>query len=454
MILYKVPFPVIRKRHLFVFRGIKIRTNVFIFVLISNCIIVRIGSYPENLNLDRYKNTNSCERMMLVSTEYMTQSLDHTLSGILRQLDYTLPYGKQRAMYAADLLNRLDMHKLVDQHHDRIGEQLERMADYVLFAKYNDADDEQWQINRKKDTLTSYSKQKASTREIGQTHELSGNNANAKYRVPAKRAVTAEDKRQFAYLQAMDHTLVALETRLGYGRSITPGARAQAQHHIAETAGRLKLYRMKRMYAEVKSESLVMKELLRGTFRFANVSRGSTKISLSEDTGYFQGETYVQVTENKIDLRNERHVYHLIDLYPLLKESCRNRPHSELYAIVFCLEETIEVAVLNEVERAALRLRMEGFTGKEICEQLKEVCGVALSQSRISQMAKGIARKVVAAYLDRYEEWLYTFKVKGKYKTCNRCNQPKLATDKYFGKDKHKPDGLKYHCKACDKKSV
>lgn len=443
----------IRKRHLFVFRRIKIRTNVFILVLISNCNTARIGSYPENLNSDLYKNTNSCERMMLVRTEYMTQSLDHTLSGILRQLDYALPYGKQRAMHAADLLNHNHVLEVIDQRHGRIREQLERMADYMLFAKYNDEEDEQLQHNRKKDMLTQYSRRKASQRELGNPNEVSRNETNIKYRVPTKPTVTAEDKQQFVYLKEMDHTLLALEAKLGYGTGFTPGARAQAQRNIAETVGRMKLYQMKRMYAEVKSESLAMKELLRGTFRFANVSRGSTKISLSEDTGYFQEDDYVHISENKIDLKDERHVYHLIDLYPLLKESCRNRPHSELYAIIFCLEETIADAELNDVERSALNLRMQGSTGKEICEQLKDICGVVLSQSRISQLTKSIARKVVAAYLDRYEEWLYTFKVKGKYKTCSRCNKPKLATDKYFGKDKHKPDGFKYHCKACDKKS-
>ena len=38
---------------------------------------------------------------------------------------------------------------------------------------------------------------------------------------------------------------------------------------------------------------------------------------------------------------------------------------------------------------------------------------------------------------------------KGKYKTCSRCGQIKLAHNKYFSKNKTSKDGFYSICKAC-----
>jgi hypothetical protein len=77
--------------------------------------------------------------------------------------------------------------------------------------------------------------------------------------------------------------------------------------------------------------------------------------------------------------------------------------------------------------------------------------GFDWSDGDIQRCKNIILDKIVKFYEDDYEEWFYTFKVKGKYKKCSKCGKIYLANKKYFRKDTTRKDGLDIYCKLCRK---
>ncbi|MDR4211161.1 hypothetical protein FO586_33800, partial [Bacillus thuringiensis] len=64
-----------------------------------------------------------------------------------------------------------------------------------------------------------------------------------------------------------------------------------------------------------------------------------------------------------------------------------------------------------------------------------------------------IPNKLLYTYEKQLEDWIWTYRRKGLYKTCKHCNEVKLAVDnRYFSKDTKGIYGLKAKCKACEKK--
>lgn len=97
--------------------------------------------------------------------------------------------------------------------------------------------------------------------------------------------------------------------------------------------------------------------------------------------------------------------------------------------------------------------KIDGFSGIDICEKLKLKYGLDWSEEYVSIVYKQqIPHKIANTYKETYEEWFYTFKAKGDYKTCSRCVENKLRNDKYFGKHPQTKDGFYPSCKVCRSK--
>jgi hypothetical protein len=82
------------------------------------------------------------------------------------------------------------------------------------------------------------------------------------------------------------------------------------------------------------------------------------------------------------------------------------------------------------------------LTNADMAERLK------IDQRRVCDRVNSIATKLRNQY-EKYfiQEWYYCFYIKGKYKTCTQCGQPKLLTD--FAKNASHADGLQNVCKEC-----
>jgi hypothetical protein len=151
-------------------------------------------------------------------------------------------------------------------------------------------------------------------------------------------------------------------------------------------------------------------------------------------------------------LNNPKHILAIIDNYSILKESCWDKIDSDLWYIIYEVENLIEKADLEPYEKDIIILKIDGLTGEDICKEINKKYNMTLTEDNLSRIYNTyIPKKIANTYDDLYEEWLYTYKVKGKYKKCRKCGEIKLiSNDRYFGRDSRNKDGFKSICKKCD----
>jgi hypothetical protein len=174
---------------------------------------------------------------------------------------------------------------------------------------------------------------------------------------------------------------------------------------------------------------------------------------LNNDTGYInEQDEYVLVSENKIYLNDEKHIFALIDNYSDLKEGNWDKPDSDISILIYELENLIDQTEFEPYEKDILIMKIDKLSGEEICAEINQKYGIGLTEDTLSRTYTSyIPKKIVETNNRIYEEWIYTYKIKGKYKTCRKCGETKLiVNDKYFGKDTRNKDGYKSFCKKCD----
>lgn len=111
-------------------------------------------------------------------------------------------------------------------------------------------------------------------------------------------------------------------------------------------------------------------------------------------------------------------------------------------------EWTIEEAIIIEY------ILETGITEhKAIQEELFQVLGYEVPQRTISDwLNTKIPNKLLDTYEKQLEDWIWTYRRKGIYKSCSKCGEVKLAVDsRYFSSNKNGKYGLNSVCKQCRK---
>lgn len=262
------------------------------------------------------------------------------------------------------------------------------------------------------------------------------------YRINGVMAVEKKDREKFSELWEINKAVELLETSRRKGKNIK-----------GDVIGRHDMRKYNRIIPQLKNDEKILKEFLVGMIEFQRIDRTSTKYCFDEDTGYFDGDNYVKVSENRIEFNKELHIYELIEHYAMLKAKNSFKVNSDMKYILDVLDEIIRRAKLPDYMQDILNWKIRGFGAGQILHELQVKYGLKISEGKLSRIYKGIIPyRIVQTYEDWYEDWLYTYKVKGHWKTCSECGKAKLASQKYFGKDERNLDGLKGYCKKCSSK--
>ena len=97
--------------------------------------------------------------------------------------------------------------------------------------------------------------------------------------------------------------------------------------------------------------------------------------------------------------------------------------------------------------------KVDGLQNIEIQEKIEEEFGIKHSVEYISSLWRNKIPKIISSEAeDRLLDWYFLNVEKGKYKKCSRCEQIKLAHNKYFSKNKTSRDGFYSICKSCRNK--
>jgi hypothetical protein len=301
--------------------------------------------------------------------------------------------------------------------------QLERMADYLLYADnkekrkenhgdelhiVNGSDDEK---NKKKEMLTD----ELSSLESG------GKKVN-QHKLYKKVKVTKEDRELYPELADTGELIENLKKMIETGRD-------SHGNEISEDAMR----KIRWYLIDIRKDEVAMKEMLKGYIRFK-------RLSPEGDEPDYSGFSFDNVD----------HVRTLFENYSELKQNSFDDTHGDIKIILEVFEKVISLIDFDEYMFDIFIYKIDGLSRKKIVNNIRERHNIEFSESRISQITKKlIPEMIVETYKKSYQDWVYTFVIKGIYKTCNKCCQPKLVNN--FGTEKRSKDGRRTICNDCRK---
>jgi hypothetical protein len=404
-------------------------------------------------------------------------------SGI-RKLDYDLEFAEDRNKLVWEILNELNEDGTLSKYFssdgfrmkqiktknsflsesDPISKLLLRFSYYIDFAKYNNQDSKDKEMQDKLDTL-SYYKTKQQSGAIGLSEDLVKiqsqivdvdfqNQARRKdknVRLIPKQTITAKDRMEYPELNEYALFLEMINETLGFVKGVSKERQFTMQDKIARKYGDNYLQMLKRIRSELQKDLPLIKDRIRGTIYFKKLDKGSPVYDLDCDTGYVneQGD-YVEISENKIELDNPQHLFALMDNYAELKEGVWDKPDSDLWILLHEFENLVEKSDLEPFEKDILIYKIDKMTGEDICLEINSKYEMELSERNLSRIySEVIPKKLVDTYNEIYEEWLYTYKVKGNFKQCKKCGENKVLNERNFYKEPKGKDGFKSTCIKC-----
>lgn len=402
----------------------------------------------------------------------------------LKKLDYKLEFAEDRTKLVHEILNQLDSDGTLSNYFssegfrmkqiktknnflsesEPVSKLLMRFSFFIDFAKFDNQESKDWEVKDKLPTLSAYKFNRKSDA-IGLSEEIQKINSkiidfdfqnqarkkDKNIRLVPKQTINAKDRREFSELDEYATFLEMLNETLGFVSGTSKKEQLQIHQQIVQSYGDNYLRMLKRIRVELLKELPLIKDRIRGTIYFKKLDKGSPVYDLDCDTGYVneQGD-YIEISENKIELNNPTHLFALMDNYAELKEGVWDKPDSDLWILLYEFEQLVEKSNLEPYEKDILIYKIDKLTGEEICELINEKYEMELKESNLVRVySEVIPKKLSNTYDDIYEEWLYTYRVKGEYKTCSKCGEVKLANEKYFSKKKDSKDGLHPYCKKC-----
>lgn len=153
-----------------------------------------------------------------------------------------------------------------------------------------------------------------------------------------------------------------------------------------------------------------------------------------------------------LTLFNPAHVSFLLCYYSALKTECWDDLYSDMHFLLLDLENLAEEAIKEEfpVLWDILIWKVDGLSNEEIQDRLQRENGIVHNEQYISTLwRKRIPKLISDKAKENYLMWYYTNKAYGKWKTCNKCGQTKLAHLMFFSKNNSSQDGLYSVCKEC-----
>jgi hypothetical protein len=310
---------------------------------------------------------------------------------------------------------------------NNVCKELEKMADYILFApdgerinkkmKYNFYTEEDYNRKLKKEkSLIEQANNYVNENNIKDCTEDEAIdfliNSGKNYKKSIKQKITMKDlnDKELYCLRDYEKLLIWLKQQLHNEN------KKDAKEHDSK-----RRFFYGNQIGEIKKEQKLCKDMIKRTIYFKQPLSDSTVIDYEQ-----------------FDFFDKEHVMALLKINP------RTDLTSDLACLTQDLNNLLKKCNLNTNELKVLDMwRIEDSTQESIASYLK------ITQQLVSAMLNRICWKVINQYEKEYEDWYYLNVVKGKYKKCRCCNEVKLTNK--FGKDERNKDSLKSYCRECEK---
>lgn len=411
--------------------------------------------------------------------------------------NYALKYGKQRAEAVAKGIDESSMVEIISDHQfisqqiktttsplseeDGFTKTLDKIADYILFSKFDDEEQEKEhekvkeelkelesskktediknkiEVVKNKKRNTPYSKTKKlsnlpnqySVQSLEQQSDIVANGLSPTYIVNYTRVDRQMEKGKF------DESMEAFWERFSPSKpndipfyddepinykEFAHSTMLQYISEIQELEDKPFTPERAKVISNLKSEMRTALSSLRNVIHFNPTS------SLDE--------TIPSDSWNYLSLRNVDTYKILLLNYNELYERYKTKVNTNMWSLLRSFETLIESVKWGKPESVILELMLnEGITQlEEIQTILENESQLVYSKSNLSKIINNkLPSLILKAYENKLEEWVWTYRRKGVYKKCSKCGEVKLAVDtRYFRPDKKGKLGLRGTCKACE----
>ena len=211
-------------------------------------------------------------------------------------------------------------------------------------------------------------------------------------------------------------------------------------------------FTIKKALIEMRKDQYLIKKSYRVPVVPTKLTHSTSFIKLEDTTSEFD-ENGLPIASG-FSLMNPKICEAILCNYSRLKQDADGKFEGDTWYMIYDFENLCEKAL----EKYPLYMRLveykiDGMQNIDIQVELQLEFGIKHSVEYISSLWRNKIPKLIAsAAEDEYLDWYYLNIAKGKYKKCSRCNQIKLAHNKYFSKNKTSKDGFYSICKSCRNK--
>ena len=340
------------------------------------------------------------------------------------KLDYTLQSPEER--------NQL-VQRILDETPEPSSKYLEILADYLVLCMEK-------QEKKEKKLLTDNRLVTVNKREISfeglvsqlengedGIYNLITNNKNTIFQ--PKVEITKKDLEEIPLLKQLKDTIDIWEAKL----KVTEGKDA---------------YTIKKMLIEMRKDQYLIKAAYRKPIIPNKLVRSKSYPALDEEIIVRDGEV---IAANGITFLNPNICSIILCNYSKLKQEGYGNFEKDLWHLM----EDFDVIAARALEphplyKLLVESKIDGMNNQAIQALLEEKFGIKHSVEYISSLWRNKIPKLIAsAAEDDYLYWHYLNNEKGKYKKCSRCGEIKLASNKFFSKNKTSKDSFYSICKDC-----
>lgn len=303
----------------------------------------------------------------------------------------------------------------------KVGKDLESLANYILYAKGNDASE---------DIVTDYRKKRNNMREASinkiikvKTFRKETNKSIMKV---SKIKVNKEDRLQYKDLAQSGEVISRLTNMIQTGVD-------SKGDPISPT----EIRKLKWIRTDIQKDEITMKTELKRYISFQGVTKSEKDLTAL---------SHIRFDDVEI-------IRILIEDYSDLRESSYDDTFGYMKNIIFTFDELVEQTDFKEYVKDILIWKIEGVQYDSMIKMIKEKYNIKITKPRLSKITREtIPNMIVETYKQQKEDWLYTYVLRGTFKTCCDCEKNYLATVKYFSPDKTSKSGLRSVCKECRRK--